>query len=147
MQFLRGISGATGVEFSFLPHFAITEGTIVDSETICPVGETMVPIDDYACGQIAQAGRINQISQPVNGESNIVCPGESSPRDTSAMMSTATSTPSMAVSVPAASHYVSSPKIAETKTSLMHLTCNEVGGETGSLESGQFFMLNCTMSG
>ena len=34
----------------------------------------MVPIDDYACNTIANAGRINQISAPVNGETSTTCP-------------------------------------------------------------------------
>ena len=34
----------------------------------------MVPIDDYACSTIANAGRMNQISAPVNGETSTTCP-------------------------------------------------------------------------
>ncbi|KAM0796865.1 hypothetical protein BDR22DRAFT_824770 [Usnea florida] len=46
----------------------------VDSETICPQGETMVPIDSYACNAISAAGRLSQISAPQNGETSTTCP-------------------------------------------------------------------------
>lgn len=77
----------------------------VDSENICPEGETMVPIDQYACDAISSAGRISQISSPVNGETSTTCQQQTGSSE---------STP------------VANPN---TPT---QLTCTEVDGLTGS---------------
>lgn len=77
----------------------------VDSENICPEGETMVPIDQYACDAISSAGRISQISPPVNGETSTTCQ-----QQTGSLESTPVANPDTP----------------------MQLTCTEVDGLTGS---------------
>lgn len=48
----------------------------VDSEDICPLGEPMAPIDDYACQQITAAGRLGDITPAKPGENHVMCPGQ-----------------------------------------------------------------------
>jgi len=105
----------------------------------------MVPIDDYACNKIAQAGRTDQISQPVNGERNVVCPGEPSPQANTSMKFSPASTSAAPVETSATSHAVAQPKEA-AKAAPMQLTCSEAGSRGESVSSGSYFILNCTMS-
>ncbi|KAL9136957.1 MAG: hypothetical protein Q9175_001837 [Cornicularia normoerica] len=99
----------------------------VDSENICPEGETMVPIDEYACNTISSAGRTSQISPPVNGEKSTTCqpqaPAESFLLTPPAGQGSLESTPFFSSATP------------------MYLACTQVDGASGSL-----LLLNCTMA-
>ena len=84
----------------------------------------MVPIDEYACNAIASAGRLSQISPPVNGEKSTTCQQRAPIEKASSpppVKGTLESTPSLSSTIP------------------MHLTCTEVEGATGSS-----VLLNCT---
>ena len=83
----------------------------------------MVPIDQYACNAISNAGRLHQISAPVNGETSTTC-HQQAPVEKSA-------TPPGSLE--------SKPVVGATTS--MHLTCLEVNGT-----AGPSFMLNCTMA-
>ena len=99
----------------------------VDSEDICPQGQTMVPIDEYACDAIVSAGRMSQISPPVNGEQSTTCPSQQAPAGK--------------YSSPPAGQVSLESSAVKGSTTPMSLTCTEVGGASGS-----FLFLNCTMS-
>ncbi|MCJ1453891.1 hypothetical protein MMC28_004240, partial [Mycoblastus sanguinarius] len=80
----------------------------VDSDTICPEGETMVPIDQYACNAITSAGRLNQISPPANGETHTTCPGAPS--------SGTSTTPSSSPAAPPLVQVSPAPSLEESVT-------------------------------
>ncbi len=83
----------------------------------------MVPIDQYACNAISNAGRLNQISAPVNGETSTTC-SQKVPVVKSATLPQS----------------LESKPVVGAATS-MHLTCLEVNGT-----AGPSFMLNCTVA-
>lgn len=47
-----------------------------DSENICPPGQSMVPMNQFACSQIVAAGRLGDITSPTPGESSVTCQGQ-----------------------------------------------------------------------
>lgn len=86
----------------------------------------MVPIDDYACNAISSAGRMSQISPPVDGENSTTCPQQPPAEDSS--------TP------PVAQGNLESSPVTSFVTP-KQLTCTEVNGATGPS-----ILLNCTMA-
>ncbi|KAF6235203.1 hypothetical protein HO173_006397 [Letharia columbiana] len=96
----------------------------VDSKNICPEAQTMVPIDEYACDAISSAGRMSQISPPVNGEESTTCQQQAPAEKLSTRLAVQGS-------------LESSPIVGSTVP--MHLTCTEIDGATGSS-----LLLNCT---
>lgn len=91
----------------------------------------MVPIDEYACNAITSAGRLSQISAPVNGETSTTCQQAN------------TSTPPVGTgsleSTPVFSKEKSKGAPIINDTAAMHLTCTEIdGGRASSV------LLNCT---
>ena len=85
----------------------------------------MVPIDDYACNAISNAGRLGQITPPVNGETSTTCAQQAPPKKLA--------TPAEAESLESA------PAPAVNSSVPMHLTCTELGGG-----SAGGMLLNCT---
>ena len=86
----------------------------------------MVPIDEYACNAISNAGRMSQISPPVNGEKSTTC-GQQVPLEES-------STP------PEGQGSLESTPFPNFNTT-KHLTCSKVDGATELS-----ILLNCTMA-
>lgn len=91
----------------------------------------MVPIDEYACNAITNAGRLNQISAPVNGETSTTCrqantwtpPVDTGSLESKPVLNSQNSKVAPVVKAPATTH----------------LTCMKVDGGSGSS-----MLLNCT---
>lgn len=84
----------------------------------------MVPIDKYACNAISTAGRMREISPPVNSEESTTCQQQARVEKPS--------------SPPNAQGSLESTPVIDSTTP-MYLTCAEVGGAAGSS-----VLLNCT---
>ena len=144
------------------PIHLLNQICLVDSETICPEGETMVPIDQYACNTIAAAGRTNQISPPVNGESSTTCPGAPAGDQGGQQSSSVASPPSPSTSTPPAPAPSSSDRVtgniadnaleqpkqaAQVQSgSSMQMTCTNTDGGDVPASNGASFLLNCTIN-
>ena len=136
-----------------------TNTALVDSDTICPEGETMVPIDQYACNAITSAGRLNQISPPANGETHTTCPGAPSSGTSTTPSSSPAAPPLVQVSpAPSLEESVTTnnnttvPSDTKMQNQVMfgskHYSCVEIDGgndESGSV-AGSSILLNCTVS-
>ena len=119
----------------------------------------MVPINQYACGVIAAAGRTGEISPAANGENSVQCAGQPNGAPPSPPPSSAPTAPQAtsisSAPVPPPSPVQPSPNInvappakaakQVVNPSQMHLTCARTDDEAAPA-AGVSFLLNCTMS-
>lgn len=98
----------------------------------------MVPIDEYACDAITSAGRLSQISAPVNGETSTTCQQANTSTTPANTSTTHVGTGSLE-SRPVLSNEKLKAAPVTNATAAMHLTCTEVDGGSGSS-----VLLNCT---
>lgn len=103
----------------------------------------MVPIDQYACDHIAAAGRLDEISAPVNGETHTDCGGAGtggdSPSSTLSTTPPATSTPPPAQTEEKPAKTEEKPESGSSgHDRTVHLKCTKTGGSDNDTE------LDCT---
>lgn len=99
----------------------------------------MVPIDEYACNAISSAGRLSQISPPVNGEKSTTCRQQVPLEESSTPAVGEGSLESTPFPAAGQGSLESTPFPALSVTK--HMTCSKADGADGP--SG---LLNCTMA-